>query len=144
MTALTVLRLPCCRHVCVCCVREQAQRSWNPRYSLAGGDAVIIESHEQLLKLHTHSDHFALLREVIDSKPPITSEFMDVYVLNASRSVTCFPWFFRRLTAYRQLLLFLSPCLSRRCNLGTLLIFASLVRLQAPCALPPVPCDYRC
>ena len=83
MTALTVLRLPCCRHVCVCCAWEQAQRSWNPRYSLAGGDAVIIESHEQLLKLHTHSDHFALLREVIDSKPPITGEFMDVYVLNA-------------------------------------------------------------
>ena len=49
----------------------------NPSYRLQGGDAVVIESHEQLLKLHTHSDHFALLREVVDSKPPITGEFMD-------------------------------------------------------------------
>ena len=61
-------------------VEVQAQRCWNPLYRLQGGDAVIIESHEQLLKLHTHSDHFALLREVIDSKPPITGEFMDRWV----------------------------------------------------------------
>ena len=56
---------------------EKAQRSWSPSYRLQAGDAVVIESHEQLLKLHTHSDHFAMLREVVDSKPPITGEFMD-------------------------------------------------------------------
>jgi hypothetical protein len=67
-------------------VVDKAHRSWNPAYRLQGGDAVIIESHEQLLKLHTHSDHFAMLREVVDSKPPITGEFMDRCVVD--RAVT--------------------------------------------------------
>jgi hypothetical protein len=54
-----------------------AEKSWVGHYRIHPGDALVIESHEQLLKIHNHSDHFAGMREVVDSKPPITNSFAD-------------------------------------------------------------------
>lgn len=54
--------------------------SWNPNYRLLPGDAIVIEAHILLMHIHKNSDHFSLMREVSDSKPPISNDFMDQYV----------------------------------------------------------------
>ncbi len=43
-----------------------------PTYRLQSGDSVVLEAHQLLTSVHMHSNHFALMRTVQDSKPPIT------------------------------------------------------------------------
>lgn len=45
-----------------------------------------MEAHEQVVNIHRNSDHFAGMRVVTDSKPPITSEPLDQCV-----PVSCVP-----------------------------------------------------
>lgn len=45
----------------------------------------MIEAHMLLLVVHKNSDHFSLMREVTDSKPPITDSWIDLCV----KTVAC-------------------------------------------------------
>ena len=44
---------------------------------LKAGDAIVVEAHEMIVKIHQNSDHFAGMRVVADSKPPITTAPVD-------------------------------------------------------------------
>jgi hypothetical protein len=57
-----------------------------PTYRLQSGDSVVLEAHQLLTSVHMHSNHFALMRTVQDSQPPITDSALDQYVLRAHRS----------------------------------------------------------
>lgn len=50
-----------------------------PTYRLQSGDSVVLEAHQLLTSVHMHSNHFALMRTVQDSKPPITDSALDQF-----------------------------------------------------------------
>jgi len=58
-----------------------AEGCWHESYKLQAGDAIVVEAHEVLAKIHQNSDHFSGLRIVTDSKPPITREPLDQFRL---------------------------------------------------------------
>jgi hypothetical protein len=57
---------------------------FQPSYRLRAGDSIVMEAPQALARAHKHSSHFALLRVVDDSKPPITTSFVDQYVARMS------------------------------------------------------------
>jgi len=59
----------------------KAMASWSESRKLEAGDALVLEAHEQIVNIHRNSDHFAGIRVVVDSKPPITSEPLDQFRL---------------------------------------------------------------
>lgn len=58
-----------------------ATSQYNPNYILLAGDSIVIEAHMNQLFIHKNSDHFSLMREVTDSKPPITDSPIDQFRL---------------------------------------------------------------
>lgn len=104
---------------------DVAEACYQPHYRLQAGDSIVIEAHEALKKLHLHSVHFALMRTVLDSKPPPTNAFSDVCVRQGlpARAAVCATLYPRLLDAhFLRAPIGVQPCRSRRWLGGIVLI----------------------